>query len=332
MTASTSLPPASPEPLLEKVPLIQAVMAAFEQETGLHMSFDDFTGWSTGWHEDVPQMKLDWLHLTHSCDFCEFIKSEAHGRKHCIRNKAAVNRLVHQRREGISGYCHLGLFDMAEPLIFRGWMLGVFYYGSVLVKGKEGASRRRIRRHCTRFGIDPDTYLKELGGIAVIEPSSIPRHRETLKTVVRLAEYFCEAAGVRPDLYRRRSQRFPYDDPESSPYVVKEAMHFITSHIDEPLIVKDLAAHLRCHPDFLSRKFKQHTGTDLSVYIQHTRIERAKLLLENPKIDIGMAADQAGFSDRVHFSKVFRRVTGKTPGQYQKEALGKVPTRQTQEP
>lgn len=317
-------PPTSPSgALLDSVPLIQAVMLAFERESGLHMSFDDFTGWSTGWHQDVPQMKLDWLHLTHSCDFCEFAKSDLGGKSHCIRNKAAVNRIVNTRKQGVAGYCHLGLFDMAEPLIFRERVLGVFYYGSVLVRGKEGATRRRIRRHCIRHGLDPESHLASLGGMTIIEPSSIPGHRETLKTVVRLAETFCENAGLRPDIYRRRSQRFPYEDPETFPYVVKETMHFVSSHIDEPFIVKDLAVHLRCHPDFLSRKFKQHIGIDLSSYIQHARIERAKNLLENPKIDIGTAADQSGFSDRVHFSKVFRRVTGITPGQYQRETLGK---------
>lgn len=323
MSENTIFAPPTSESLLERVPLIQAIMSAFERETGLHMSFDDFTGWNTGWHQDVPQMKLDWLHLTHSCDFCEFAKSDSGGKSHCIRNKAAVNRIVSTRSQGVAGYCHLGLFDIAEPLIFRDCTLGVFYYGSVLVKGREGATRRRIRRYCDRYGLSPEAYFQALEGMKVIEPSSIPGHRETLKTVVRLAESFCESAGLRPDIYRRRSQRFPYDDPEASPYVVKETMHFISGHIDEPFIVKDLAAHLRCHPDFLSRKFKQHTGVDLSSYIQHTRIERAKRLLENPKIDIGTAADQSGFSDRVHFSKVFRRVTGMTPGQYQRDTLAK---------
>ena len=54
------------------------------------------------------------------------------------------------------------------------------------------------------------------------------------------------------------------------------------------------------------------------------RINRAKRLLCNPKIDIGTASDMSGFTDRVHFSKVFRRITGMTAGQYQREQNGKI--------
>lgn len=283
------------------------------------MSFDDQTGFLCGFHNDINAMEFDWGHQTHSCGFCYFAKSQPHGDVDCVMNKIVANRLVTRRRSGLEGFCHLGLFDLAEPLIFRGRVLGVFYYGSVRIRGKEKISELRVRSYCERRGFDPSSYLKELAKVPAIEESSIPRHREALRSVARLAHYFCEVHGVCPDLYHQREQRYPYLDPQQLPYVVKETIKFISSHISETFIVKDIASHLRCHPDFLSRRFKQQTGIDLSVYLQQARIERAKRLLENPKIDIGTASDLSGFSDRVHFSKVFRRVTGTTPGQYQKQ-------------
>jgi AraC-like DNA-binding protein/ligand-binding sensor protein len=295
------------------------MMVAFEDETGMKMSFDDLTGAFTGVHEDVPPMQLDWDHQTHACSFCLFAKRNADSHMDCVRNKLAANRLVLHRRVGLAGHCHLGLYDMAEPLIFQGHVVGVFYYGSVMVEGREELARERIQRYCSLRNLDVKPYFKALEKVPVISADSIPRHRETLRTVVRLAHYFCEASGVRPELYRSRELKFPYEDPESPPYVVKQTMHYVGTHLDKAFIVKDLAAHLRCHPDFLSRRFKQHTGMDLSDYLRQSRIEHAKRLLLNPKIDIGDAAEQSGFSDRVHFSKVFRRVTGLTPGQFQRE-------------
>lgn len=315
-------PPAEP-PAPPPMPLLQSLMAAFEEETGLKMSFDDLTGAMNGMHIDVPTMKLDWDHQTHACSFCHFAKGDDRGDMDCVVNKLAANRVVSRRREGLEGFCHLGLFDMAEPLIYQGRVLGVFYYGSVVVRGKESLTKRKIRRYCERRGISMEPYLEAVARVPVIDPKAIPRYREALRSVVRLAHYFCESAGVRPELYRNRELRFPYTDPQELPYVVKETMHYVTTHLDEPFIVKDIASHLRCHPDFLSRKFKQHTGVDLSLYLQQARVDRAKRLLENPKIDIGTAADQSGFSDRVHFSKVFRRVTGITPGQYQRQYAAK---------
>lgn len=299
--------------------LLQSMMVAFERETGLHMSFDDLTGAFTGIHLDVANMQLDWNHQTHVCTFCQFAKLDDRGDMDCVINKLAANRVVSRRREGLEGFCHLGLFDMAEPLIYQDRVIGIFYYGSVRVREKEALTKRKIRRYCERRKIDPEPYFEALRAVPTIDADSVPRHREALRTIARLAAFLCEAAGVRPEIYRPRELRFPYMDPQELPFVVKETMHFISTHLDEPFIVKDLAGHLRCHPDFLSRKFKQHTGTDLSTYIQQARIERAKRLLENPRMDIGTVSDQSGFSDRVHFSKVFRRVTGLTPGQFQRQ-------------
>jgi AraC-like DNA-binding protein len=319
-TANVNSPSTASEDLISRMPLLQSVMEALERETGLHMSFDDFTGAMNGMHLDVPAMHLDWNHQVHACSFCSLAHSTSVGDRDCVLNKLATNRLVGRRRVGMEGFCHLGLFDMIEPLIFQERVLGAFYYGSVLVRGREDFTRQKIARYCARRGMDSEVYERALSGVTVIEAAAIPGHRETLRTVAKLARFFCEAAGVQAEVYRYRALRFPYQDPEELPYVVKETMHYITSHIDEPFIVKDLAAHLRCHPDFLSRKFKRHTGVDLSLYLQQARVDRAKRLLENPKMDIGMVAEQSGFSDRVHFSKVFRRVTGVTPGQFQRQA------------
>ena len=295
-------------------------MESFEAGTGMHMSFDDLTGTLNGAHLDVPAMRLDESHQFHACKFCQFAKT-ADWSRDCTRNKIAINRLVVRRKTGLNGLCHLGLFDIAEPLIIGGRVIGVFYYGSVAVKGQEGRSALRIRRYCGRMGYDAAPYLKAFKAVAKIDPETIPQHRQTLRTVARLAEFFFEASGVRPELYKIRALRYPYHDPQDVPYVVRQAIAYIAAHLQEPFIVKDLADHLNCHPDFLGRKFKQSMGTDLSLYLLQARIDRAKRLLANPKLSIEDAAELSGFSDRFHFSKAFRRLAGMPPGEFQKQCL-----------
>ncbi len=302
-------------------PLLQELMESFEAGSGMHMSFDDLTGMLNGAHLDVPAMRLDESHQFHSCAYCQLAKKPDWSRD-CTRNKIAVNRLVVRRKAGLNGLCHLGLFDIAEPLIIRDRVLGVFYYGSVVVKGQEKRAAMRIRRYCGRMGYDPAPYLKSLKDVPRIDPETIPMHRQTLRTVARLAQFFFDTSGVRPDLYKVRALRYPYMDPQDVPYVVREAIAYITAHLQEPFIVKDLADHLNCHPDFLGRKFKQAMGTDLSLYLLQTRIDRAKRLLANPKLSIEDAAELSGFSDRFHFSKAFRRLVGIPPGEFQKQCQG----------
>ncbi|MET0263174.1 MAG: helix-turn-helix domain-containing protein [Rariglobus sp.] len=309
-----------PAPTDASHPLLQELMESFEAGSGMRMSFDDLTGMLNGAHTDVPAMRLDAGHQFHVCQYCQLAKKPDWGRD-CTRNKVAVNRLVVRRKAGLDGICHLGLFDIAEPLIIRDRVLGVFYYGSVVVKGQEKRAILRVRRYCARMGYDPEPYLEALKTVHKIDPETIPQHRETLRTVARLARFFFDASGVRPDLYKVRALRYPYLDPQDVPYVVREAIAYISAHLQEPFIVKDLADHLNCHPDFLGRKFKQAMGTDLSLYLLQARIERAKRLLANPKISIEDAADLSGFSDRFHFSKAFRRLAGMPPGEFQRQCL-----------
>lgn len=300
-------------------PLLQEIMEAFEAGSGMRMSFDDLTGMLNGAHTDVPAMRLDEGHQFHVCAYCQLAKKPDWGRD-CTRNKVAVNRLVVQRKAGLDGLCHLGLFDLAEPLVIRGRVLGVFYYGSVVVRGEEARSEARVRRYCARKGLDPAPHLAALTEVPRIERESVARHRETLRAVARLAAFCFDASGVRPELYKLRVLRYPYWDPQDVPNVVRQAIAYIATHLHEPFIVKDLADHLHCHPDFLGRRFKQSMGEDLSAYLLHARVERAKRLLANPKLTIEDAAEGAGFSDRSHFSKAFRRLTGVPPGEFQRAA------------
>ena len=114
-------------------------------------------------------------------------------------------------------------------------------------------------------------------------------------------------------------QKYTHSEEEPVPLVVKETLRYIERNISDTFNVKTIAAHLNCHPDFLSRRFKQYTGTKLSEHIRRTRIENARNLLRNPNALIGDVAEYSGFSDRIHFSKVFRKEMGINPGEFQKQ-------------
>ncbi|WP_269539417.1 GH1 family beta-glucosidase [Cerasicoccus fimbriatus] len=114
-------------------------------------------------------------------------------------------------------------------------------------------------------------------------------------------------------------RKYTHNQEEPVPYVVKEAQRYIENNISEPFNVKTIAAHLNCHPDSLSRRFKQYTGTSLSTHIRRVRLECARNMLRDPNMLIGVVSDYCGFSDRIHFTKVFRKEMGMTPGQFQRQ-------------
>jgi len=46
------------------------------------------------------------------------------------------------------------------------------------------------------------------------------------------------------------------------------------------------------------------------------RVDLARELLKNPRKTIDDIAGKCGFSDHMHFAKVFKGLTGETPGRY----------------
>jgi AraC-like DNA-binding protein len=77
------------------------------------------------------------------------------------------------------------------------------------------------------------------------------------------------------------------------------------------------------HPSYLSREFSKYFD-DLSFgdYIRKLRIEKAIVLLSDPKYTLAEIAYLTGFSDQSHFNRIFKRHTGKNPSEYRK-SLGK---------
>ena len=71
--------------------------------------------------------------------------------------------------------------------------------------------------------------------------------------------------------------------------------------------------------DYLNRLFKRHTGQTIFGYLNALRIERAKQLLSTGFYSIAEIAEKTGFRDVYYFSRVFKKLTGVTPGEYREQ-------------
>jgi transcriptional regulator GlxA family with amidase domain len=68
----------------------------------------------------------------------------------------------------------------------------------------------------------------------------------------------------------------------------------------------------------LKRRFKQATGATLIEYVQRLRIEEAKRLLENGNAPADEISAEVGYEEPAFFRKLFKRMTGLTPGEYRR--------------
>lgn len=96
----------------------------------------------------------------------------------------------------------------------------------------------------------------------------------------------------------------------------------VTTVVENPchpsLSVKWLAGRLGCHPDYLSRRFREETGRNLMVYVRELRMEIAADLLLGKLLPVSEVAGLCGYRDHSYFSRIFHRHYGSTPSAYSK--------------
>lgn len=99
-------------------------------------------------------------------------------------------------------------------------------------------------------------------------------------------------------------------DSEASSFIVKNAVAYIEENYKEKLKLSDVAEHVYVSQWHLSKLLNRHAGQGFSEILNNVRIEKAKKLLKDPSLRIGDIADEVGFLDMSHFSRVFKKQVG----------------------
>ncbi len=103
---------------------------------------------------------------------------------------------------------------------------------------------------------------------------------------------------------------------EAGSFIVNAALEYMRSHCAEHISLADVADHVYVSQWHLSKLINRHTGQSFFDLIGGMRIDRAKVLLADPAMRVHAVAEEVGYNDVAHFSKSFKRIVGKTPGEY----------------
>ena len=105
---------------------------------------------------------------------------------------------------------------------------------------------------------------------------------------------------------------------QNSPHV-EAIRQYLEQHYLEPLTVEEVAASVGLSPSYCGVLFRKETGRTILQTVNLLRINRASAMLAYGGSGITEVALECGFSDLFYFSRVFRKVTGRSPRQYAAE-------------
>ncbi len=98
--------------------------------------------------------------------------------------------------------------------------------------------------------------------------------------------------------------------------VIFQTINYIRLHYSSHISLDDVAKHVHLNASYLSRVFKEEMQMNFVTYVNSIRIEASKKLLIDTSIPLMEVSDMVGFDEQSYFTKVFKKITGVTPGKY----------------
>ncbi|WP_082979715.1 AraC family transcriptional regulator [Labrys sp. WJW] len=118
----------------------------------------------------------------------------------------------------------------------------------------------------------------------------------------------------------RSPQSFDDSSGELTKSQIARFREMVESRMSQKLTLTDLAEGSGLSTGHFAHLFKQATGTTPYQYLLHSRIQRARYLLAKTAMPVVRVAAECGFSDHVHFTRVFSKTVGQPPATFRKLA------------
>jgi two-component system, response regulator YesN len=169
----------------------------------------------------------------------------------------------------------------------------------------------------------PDAIKKEAGEIlkalywnkvdigVVMDYISKMESSETLEELTGLFH----AAKNECDMFLESESKHPHTDNE----LLDKALAYIHEHFTQEMTLQHVADHIHISRNYFSILFKRFMKINFIDYVIGLRINKAKELLSHTSLKVYEVAGESGFNDVKYFSKLFKKITGLSPGDYRAE-------------
>lgn len=228
-------------------------------------------------------------------DYCSIIQQEL--KERCISCDRDKFKEANLKKQPLLYQCYNGLYEMFLPLFIDNSLAGYLHFGQVRTEKDFDT----VARECSLHEHPNISELKKLyNSMNIIEKEKL----------VLIAELFQRFADI---ILKTKLVELRKANPE---YYLKK---YIEENLDKAIDVKTAADFIGRSPSFVTHNFKEKYNMSFHEYLNLKRVEHSKTLLR--KFSISETYALCGFKNRYHFSKVFKKTEGITPGEFQLAAV-----------
>lgn len=164
------------------------------------------------------------------------------------------------------------------------------------------------------------TLLWELGALLHMKGYEWSDIVEAERTPVDMIEQFVTMTEVHVWLHQLLCAAGSLVDPvrkitHAHPKIVEQAKQLIARHYEEQLSLSLICEWVGVSESYFSRLFVKETGENFHNYVMNYRIQKAVQMMDSG-MKLYEIGEKVGYPNQAHFSKIFKKVTGKSPLHY----------------
>jgi len=283
--------------------------------------------------------------------FCSAVRSDPVLGKFCEKCDSRGGIEAARNQEAYIYKCHVGIVDIAVPIIVEDQYLGAIMAGQILLE-KEENGQELESIVSKKYQLDIREHPELIPLYEQLHVMSLERIESVAHMIHHLVNYIVGEAVLKTSLYEANSKLHEeskldgnkqklekekvhhyyeeekaqhYDQEEQSideipsSSLLRPALVYISEHLDEKIYLEKMAYLCNISPSYFSKIFKRETGFNFSAYVIHTKLIFGRELLETTDQPILNISLNLGFDDCGYFIKLFRKAYNLTPAVYRKK-------------
>ncbi len=160
----------------------------------------------------------------------------------------------------------------------------------------------------TNRSLNEDRHLQNSVPDLVFDGLKLAESKGEVKVYIH--EYFNKILG---DIHQHKTDK--------TGMILDKAVKYIQQHYDQEISLEDIAGRSGFSIYYFCKMFKKYYNSSFTDYLSTIRVEKAKILLRDPHLNVKEITQMIGYVDPNYFTRVFKKYEGITPTEYRNKIL-----------